>query len=270
MKDKLWFFASAAGRVPRTYRWSLQQERGDATKWTYDPDQDRQGYVYVIQPSVGARLTWQATPKNKFSFFYDHQPRDYTTTSTTSSPESASEFVIDSGRIIAVGWTSPATSRVLIEARLATHAENLHNGAWPRTERPVRSLIAVTEQGGIIPNLLYRGAGQQNGPTFIFAVMNAPNIWEARVSLTYVTGAHAFKVGFVDGWGRQELLERDITSSTSYRFNNGVPNQITMRASPVTRSDDMQAELGIFAQDRWTIKRLTVNGIWFDYFKTYF
>ena len=274
VKDKLWFFASGRRQVAENYIAGLfyNKNAGDPTKWTYDPDLDRRGYVFVIQPSAGIRTTWQATPKNKFSFFYDHQPRDYTTTSTTSSPESASEFVIDSGRIIAVGWTSPATSRVLIEARVATHAENLHNGAWPENPNdPYRSLIAVTEQGGLIPNLLYRGAGQQNGPTFIFAVMNAPNIWEARVSLTYVTGAHAFKVGFVDGWGRQELLERDITSSTSYRFNNGVPNLITMRASPVTRSDDMQAELGIFAQDRWTIKRLTVNGgIRFDYFKTYF
>ena len=128
---------------------------------------------------------------------------------------------------------------MLIEARPATHAENLHNGAWPENPAdPYRSLIAVTEQAGAIPNLLYRGAGQQNGPTFIFAVMNAPNIWEARASVSYVTGTHALKFGFVDGWGAQDLLERDIDSATSYRFSGGVPNQITMRASPVTRTDD--------------------------------
>ena len=44
-----------------------------------------------------------------------------------------------------------------------------------------------------------------------------------------------------------------------------------MRASPVNRYDDLKAELGIFAQDRWTMNRLTLNaGLRFDYFNTYF
>ena len=74
--------------------------------------------------------------------------------------------------------------------------------------------------------------------------MSAPNIWELRGSVTYVTGAHALKFGVGNSWGRQYLLERDIHSATSYRFNNGVPNQITMRASPVSRYDDLKSELG--------------------------
>jgi hypothetical protein len=274
LKDRLWFFATGRRQRGENYVAGLYYNlnAGDPSKWTYAPDLSRQATFYVIQPSAGARLTWQATPRNKFSFFYDHQPRDYTVTTSTSSPESASEFVIDSGRIIALGWTSTATNKVLIEARLATHAENLHNGAWPENPAdPYRSLIAVTEQAGAIPNLLYRGAGQQNGPTFIFAVMNAPNIWEARASVSYVTGTHALKFGFVDGWGAQDLLERDIDSATSYRFSGGIPNQITMRASPVTRTDDMRAELGVYAQDKWTINRWTLNGgIRFDWFSTYF
>ena len=160
----------------------------------------------------------------------------------------------------------------MLDARLATHGEELHNAAWPEDPNSVyRSLIAVTEQGGLLPGLLYRGAGQAAGPTFIFAAMSAPNIWEFRTSATYVTGAHAIKFGFGDSWGRQYLLERDINSSTSYRFNNGVPNQITMRASPVSRYDDLRAELGLYVQDRWTMKKLTLSGgLRFDYFSTYF
>ena len=56
-----------------------------------------------------------------------------------------------------------------------------------------------------------------------------------------------------------DLLERDIDSSTSYRFNNGVPNQITERASPVSRYDDLKAELGMFVQDKWTLNKLTLT-----------
>ena len=180
--------------------------------------------------------------------------------------------MLDTGRLTTATWSSPVTSRLLLEARLASHGEVLHNAAWQDDPNSIwRKQIAVTEQGGQFPGLLYRGAGQAAGPTFIFAAMSAPNIWELRTSATYVTGAHALKIGFADSWGRQELLERDIDSSTSYRFNNGVPNQITMRASPVTRSDDLKAELGVYVQDKWTLKRVTLSGgLRFDYFNSYF
>jgi len=272
--DSLWFYAAARRQVAENYLAGLYYNlnAGDPAKWAYAADSSQQAYNFTIQPSVSGRLTWQATPKHKFSFYYDYQPRDYTVGNSTTSPESVSQFTLDRSQVVAVGWSAPLTNKVLLDARLATHGENLHNAAWREDPNDVwRSLIAVTEQGGAIPGLLYRGAGMQNGPLFIFAVMNAPNIWESRASLSYVTGAHAFKVGFLNGWGVQELLERDINSATSYRFNNGVPNQITMRASPITREDSMDSELGIYVQDRWTINRLTLNGgVRFDYFKTSF
>ena len=245
---------------------------GDPTKWTYAPDLNNQADTFIRQPDVNIRATWQASAKNKFSFFHTHQPRDVYGDRTLVSPESANEFVVDTGRLTTLSWSSPVTNRLLLDARLATHGEELHNAAWPEDPNSVyRSLIAVTEQGGLLPGLLYRGAGQAAGPTFIFAAMSAPNIWEFRASATYVTGAHAIKFGFGDSWGRQYLLERDIDSSTSYRFNNGVPNQITMRASPVSRYDDLRAELGLYVQDRWTMKKLTLSGgLRFDYFSTYF
>ncbi|PWT83596.1 MAG: hypothetical protein C5B57_06595, partial [Blastocatellia bacterium] len=274
LRDKLWFFASARRQVNDTYFAGvyLNKNSGDPTKWTYDPDLERQADTFIIQPDVNGRVTWQASAKNKLSVSHTHQPRDVFGDRSPVSPESANEFVLDTGRLTTVGWTSPVTSKLLLEARLASHGEELHNAAWNDDPNSVwRKLIAVTEQGGSIPTLLYRGAGQAAGPTFIFAAMSAPNIWEFRTSATYVTGAHAFKVGFADAWGRQELLERDIDSATSYRFNNGVPNLITMRASPVTRSDDLKGELGAFVQDKWTVNRLTVSGgVRFDYFNTYF
>jgi hypothetical protein len=44
-----------------------------------------------------------------------------------------------------------------------------------------------------------------------------------------------------------------------------------MRASPVSRYDDLRAELGLYVQDKWTMKQLTLSGgLRFDYFSTYF
>ena len=274
VKDKLWFFGSLRRQLNQTYQAGLYYNlnAGDATKWSYAPDLSNQAYFSTLQPGGNLRGTWQPTPRNKFSLSLDVQPRDVLGDRANTSPESANEFKFNSNRIITGGWSSPVTNRLLLDARLTTHGEVLYNSVWPTDPNdPYRSLIAVTEQGGSIPGLLYRGAGQAAGPTFIFAAMSAPNIWEFKTSATYVTGSHALKFGFDDSWGRQYLLEQDINSATSYRFNNGVPNQITERASPVSRYDDLKAELGMYIQDRWTIKKLTLTGgLRFDYFNTYF
>jgi hypothetical protein len=273
-RDTLWFFASVRRQSNSTYFANLYYNKnaGDPTKWTYDPDFGQQAYTAIVQPDINGRLTWQALPKHKIGFYYSHQPRDTFGDRATVSPESMNHFKVSKGRLMTVSWQSPATNKLLLDARIATHGEELYNSVWDDDPGSVwRSLIAVTEQGGQFPGLLYRGAGQAAGPTFIFAAMSAPNIWELRGSVTYVTGAHALKFGVGDTWGRQYLLERDINSSTSYRFNNGVPNQITMRASPVNRYDDLQAELGLYVQDRWTMNQLTLSGgLRFDYFRTYF
>jgi hypothetical protein len=274
VRDRLWFFASARRQLNSSYFANLYYNRnaGDPTKWTYDPEFSQQAFTSIIQPDINGRVTWQAADKHKLQYFYTHQPRDVFGDRSNVSPESMNYFKFSKSRLTSVSWTSPATNKLLLDARLATHGEDLYNSVWNDDPSSVwRSLIAVTEQGGAYPGLLYRGAGQAAGPTFIFAAMSAPNIWELRGSATYVTGAHAFKFGVADTWGRQYLLERDIHSATSYRFNNGVPNLITMRASPVSRYDDLKAELGIFVQDRWTIDRLTLSaGLRFDYFNTYF
>jgi hypothetical protein len=273
-RDSLWFFASLRRQMNSTYFANLYYNKnaGDPTKWNYDPDLGAQAYTQIIQPDINGRLTWQATPKNKIGFFHTHQPRDVFGDRSNVSPEAMNYFKFSTSRLTTVNWTSPVTNKLLIDARLATHGEELYNSVWNDDPNSVwRSLIAVTEQGGAYPGLLYRGAGQAAGPTFIFAAMSAPNIWEIRGSVTYVTGSHALKFGIGDTWGRQYLLERDIHSSTSYRFNNGVPNQITMRASPVNRYDDLKAEMGLYVQDKWTMNRLTLSGgLRFDYFNTYF
>jgi hypothetical protein len=57
----------------------------------------------------------------------------------------------------------------------------------------------------------------------------------------------------------------------SYRFNLGVPNLITMRAYPIDFAVDVNHQFGAFAQDRWTIDRLTLNGgLRLDWFKNSF
>ena len=72
--------------------------------------------------------------------------------------------------------------------------------------------------------------------------------------MSYITGAHAFKFGVGDIFGYFNQRDFD-NNSVSYRFNNGVPNQITMRALPVEFRVDVNHQFGAYVQDRWTVDR---------------
>ena len=46
----------------------------------------------------------------------------------------------------------------------------------------------------------------------------------------------------------------------SYTFTRGVPTAITLQATPTISDVRQDANIGIFAQDRWTVGRLKLNG----------
>jgi hypothetical protein len=161
------------------------------------------------------------------------------------------------------------TSKLLLDVRGAIHGEDIRDYYPPDPSDPFRSLIAVTEQGGLIPGLTYRGRCDFGGAatTGIAACDQiTSNTGEVKASMTYVTGAHAFKIGIGDLWGNQVYNSPDVPSATSYRFNNGVPNEIIERqAEYMGITGGVRAELGAFAQDKWTLKRLTLSpGVRFD------
>src|SRR4030095_15371269 len=86
-----------------------------------------------------------------------------------------------------------------------------------------------------------------------------------RSSLSYITGSHAFKAGFTDTEG--PAVTNVYTSlDTALTVRNGAPFSVTVRTTPYTTHERLVADLGIYAQDTWTIKRFTVNaGLRWDY-----
>src|SRR5262249_35095968 len=49
-----------------------------------------------------------------------------------------------------------------------------------------------------------------------------------------------------------------INQARSYRFRNGVPNQVTIYNTP-NGPYDTATENGVYGQDQWTIRKLTLN-----------
>jgi hypothetical protein len=118
----------------------------------------------------------------------------------------------------------------------------------------------------------YRGRGGDGGVSGLLG-FSAQSIHTAVANVSYVTGAHAFKAGFSDTWASTNGSSQSNASNLYFRVTNGftanpTPNLITMYGTPTTSASQVDGEIGLFAQDKWTHKRLTVTGgIRYDSFK---
>jgi hypothetical protein len=272
-ENKVWFYGS--GRWVKTQNYVggmfFNKNAGIQNVWTYDPDLSRPAYLNAFQRSVNARLTWQVDAKNKFSVFADDQGRcQCANVTATMSPEAAISIEYPIQRMATAAWTSTISSRLLFEARGGFRGENYKYSATPAGD-PSLKLIMVTEQAsvnGAPAGLIYHGGGI-GGQTFTQPVQNTyGRNFDAMAQATYVTGSHAFKVGFSDTIVLRNESLSDNDYHLSYRFNGGVPNQLTERTTPYQKSQRQPAGIGLYAQDKWTFRQLTLNaGLRFDYLK---
>jgi hypothetical protein len=270
-QDKLWFYTSGRFTRQANYVGALFQNAnaGDITKWTYLPDTSAPAVNNATEESANLRLTWQASPTNKFNLFDDQHWRcQCATTSSTVSQEAADNIHYPISDLRSVAYTSTPTNRVLVEARFGMRREEY---AYDPTSTldPDRLLIPVIEQGGLIPGLLYRGPGLSSATQPYQRTLGVSIPFGASVS--YVPGGHAFKIGFYNVTALRTSWVGDNVAHLTYQFDNGVPNQLTERATPLYRAERQKLDLGIYAQDKWTLNRLTLSyGVRFDEFDSYF
>jgi hypothetical protein len=261
-RDRLWFFGSVRRMNSATYVASrfYNANAGDPTKWTYAADRSRPMIADSPITPVGLRLTWQATPRNKIagSFELKHRCECPNLVSGSVSPEAATYFMFKPDDLYLLSWTSPVTNRLLLEAttvRLPYGWGNRTHDGVPAGLTQVTSQNAPAGQPGT-----YRGVTQFNWTDYPF--------WNAVFTATYVTGAHAFKAGFSDNWGYAFANWTSSSSLVNIRINQatGVANQFTVDARPRQGHVKMDADLGMFIQDRWTIGRATLSGgLRYDY-----
>ncbi|MYN63995.1 MAG: TonB-dependent receptor, partial [Acidobacteria bacterium] len=81
--------------------------------------------------------------------------------------------------------------------------------------------------------------------------------FNTNVSMSYVTGSHNLKVGFMSSWAPFRLTEQ-WNGSLRQRYRAGVPYQIN-RANTDVDYSLFYRDLSGYVQDTWTIDRLTLN-----------
>jgi carboxypeptidase family protein len=262
-RDRLWYFVTAhrGGSTTNSTNVYYNLNAGDPTKWSYAPDSGRIAYSDRLFENASARVTWQMTRRNKVSVFWDEQALCRTCTGATPagvdparvSPEAVGVF----GRPLRVAqatWSAPLSNRLLVEAGFGNTYFGFGN--FERNPNPTRDLIRVVEQcatgcaaNGNIPGLAYRSQDFSDA-------YNASYLWKGSVS--YVTGSHSVKVGYQRTLMTQDIIWTTNNQNLTYRFNGGVPNQLTQSISPWMNRSRTEWD-AVFAQERWTHGRLTVQ-----------
>ena len=263
-RDRLWYFVNAhtGGSTKASANVFYNLNAGDPSKWLYAPDVNRPEYSDRTFENASARVTWQVAARHKIDAFWDTQQLCRSCTGATpglAEPQRVSpEAVGVLGRPLTVAqasWSAPLTNRLLVDAGFG--ATFFGVGNFEREPNPTRGLIRVAEQcasgcaaNGNIPGLVYRSQD--------FSVAHTGSyLW--RAALTYVTGAHSLKVGYQHTFMTDDRTWMTNDQNLTYRFNNGVPNQLTQSISPWV-NDARVAWQGLFVQDQWTHDRLTLQG----------
>jgi Carboxypeptidase regulatory-like domain len=284
-KDRAWFFVQFRDEgshrtVPGMF---ANLNAGDPTKFFYAADTSRPAVQAGSWRNGALRVTVQPTTRNKLNIFWDEQhpcqgaaslgstdgcrqsgPGEVIcgapgssnpSCSATAAPETGTYLSPYGQRVQQATWTSPLSNRLLLEAGVGTYLSRWGGSEQPGN--PTRDLVRITEQcaptcagNGGIANLAYRS---QNWA----ANWQGTHSW--RASASYVLGAQSMKFGYQGGYLVDNQRNFQNNSNTAFRFNNGIPNQITETIIPVDVKQRVRYD-SLYAQEQWTMGRMTVQG----------
>ena len=272
LQDKLWFLASM--------RWASVNER---VVNSYMPD----GSPAIVDQYVNmplARITYQATPKNKFSVFLDrpvkYKGREFTFGIEPSRASRRRNPGEANYHNFGAKLTSTISNRLLYELGFTQIVERLHTGyqpaefpttqGWPRPA----NVHLFTTGPGVDP--WFRDVSHYDITTLERTVATTgyagtlPDRNHITSALSYVTGSHNFKSGFQWSFGqdRNDASSHGDLQQQQYRL--GVPESVIVTINPYATEEYVKADIGVYGQDTWRIRRLTINaGLRYEYFNSY-
>jgi hypothetical protein len=264
VKDRLWYQASARywGNVTNVGGMWFNATPNSPF---YTPDFNRpaqDGDTWLFDANI--RLTWQPSARNKVTFYYDNSQRRIArrNASPTVSTDASENYTTPGNGLMQISWSSPRTSRLLIEAGATFYPSHFTNCAGGPGCQPevLPTTVSILEQS---TGLQY--AAIQGRPEFrdISLALNQ------KLNISYITGSHALKFGLqmIEGSHQRPSF---VGGNMYYQFLNGVPRSLTEWATPYSTDDRLNPSPSIYAQDQWTEKNLTVTyGLRLDYLIAY-
>ena len=258
-KDKLWFFFSvrhwgnyatvADTFYSNDYGKSFAPKSGDLG---VDDQYIRSGLL---------RLTWQMTPRMRISGYNDQvdKYRGHNMSAGTDPATAARNWYTPHYYTGAIKWTMTASDRLLFEAGYSTNVEIYTNHSVDPSipkQRGTPEWYATPVKTDLdLGTTWFAAADTSTGPErFAYAA-----------SMTYVTGTHNIKTGVQRTWGPFNHTE-DRNADLIQRYRSGVPDSVTAYNTPRWWQGRLNSDIGVYIQDSWTIKRLTLNpGLRWEY-----
>ncbi|MEQ1730955.1 MAG: carboxypeptidase regulatory-like domain-containing protein, partial [Vicinamibacterales bacterium] len=252
-KDRLWYFGA--------FRTVGNQ---NAVANSFMPD----GSPGIFDQSVlnlTARATWQVNGKNRITAYND---RAFKTLDREFGPGVEPSRAAGGRTPVlyytgAAKWSSPVTSRLLLEGGWGASVQSRNTGTYQPGVRQVRGTPEWYAQASRVDLVLGTTTTASQGETYTIE-----QLFTTMASATYVTGSHNVKVGFQSRNGVNSVVT-DSNADLVQRYRSGVPDSVLVRNSPQYAREGalrLNPDLGIFAQDSWRFRRLTLNpGVRFYY-----
>ena len=261
-RDRVWFFASSRYNGASTYAPGNYYNKLTGSLF-YEPDLSRPAYDRNYYQELGVRFTIKPAEKHRVTFLARDERscaclRDVLVPSGSGalkSPEASGDRRYPWGTYtLQAGWTNPLTNHILLDAgsNLIGHRIISRFGNDGKPDDSPND-IAVFDR---VRNYWYGSPGEtlSQGVARGFQDFSAFNL---RASVSYVSGAHNFKTGIQF---RRATLDNNffINGDVSYTFAGRVPESVTYWATPY-RNMNRVAQGAYFAQEQWTMSRLTLN-----------
>jgi Carboxypeptidase regulatory-like domain len=159
------------------------------------------------------------------------------------------------GRIYQGSATYTPTNRLIFEGGFNFQDSSDFWEPLPFANNVGGNAVRVVEQGttGIAPI-----TWGPLSPTL--ASDNPMHMTSYRGAMNYVTGTHSVKVGMDLQSGSRQNQWLGLSSLSQYRTLGYQLNQVTIFAPPGVYKSNLDYDAGLFAQDRWTMNRLTLTG----------
>jgi hypothetical protein len=229
----------------------------------FNPNLAKPGHYGGFDGDNQLRVTAQVTQRNKLSFFFDKANKcncPIIVDNPVFTAEAESRLTYPSIWLGAVTWQAIITPKLIWDLSLSYNHQDdqfipLASDVTATSPIALLDVDGVHELRAPAPGTFTGGEYQRQA--YVIA------------GLSYTTGRHDLRVGMNYHWGHRASPTYETSDDVSYTTYNGVPLSVTLYDAPYVQKQDINADLGVYAQDKWTLRRLTLTGgVRWDYFNS--
>lgn len=217
--------------------------------------------------NYAGRVTWQVTPKHKFTGYFDltSKTTDHNFTSGADVEKASLRQVYGGsatvehtpfGKYVAyVKWSAPLTNSVLFETGFVKSINDQGRRQQPgvRKEPYTPEWYANASRVDLVLGTTTVAASGNENQGIVHTYLSSS-------SLSYVKGSHTFKTGVQWLFGLSQSSVWQKNGALVQRYRSGVPDSVQVWNTPTLSRSRVNADIGVYVQDSWRVtNRLTLT-----------